>query len=94
MNPAPDRLPRLPASCTPCSRTGNDCIVLNSGGEETFSRAEIDRLEQRDKEFQTLHTFHVDEASTSNTMDQPTAEAGPAVISIENSTVSHGEGLG
>ncbi|KAF5526975.1 putative transcriptional regulatory protein [Colletotrichum aenigma] len=111
MNPAPDRLPRLPAcqlcyqkkikcdstrpACTPCSRTGNDCIVLNSGGEETLSRAEIDRLEQRGKELsQTLHTFHVDEASTSNTTDQPTAEAGPTVNSIENSTVSHGEGLG
>lgn len=56
---------------------------------------EIDRLEQRDKQLsQNLHTFHIDEASATNTTDQPTAEAGRTVASIENSSVSHGEGLG
>ncbi|KAK1621732.1 hypothetical protein BDP81DRAFT_442940 [Colletotrichum phormii] len=55
MSGAADRLPRLPAcqlcyqkkiqcdstrpTCTPCSKTGSECVVLNSGGDRAISRA-------------------------------------------------------
>ncbi|KAI3530753.1 hypothetical protein CABS01_08931 [Colletotrichum abscissum] len=111
MSSAADRLPRLPAchlcyqkkikcdstrpTCTPCSKTGSDCVVLNSGGDRTLSRAEIDRLEQLERQLtQDVDTLPADEVQSCDDANQPAAETGPTVISIENSTVSHGEGLG
>ncbi|KXH52752.1 hypothetical protein CNYM01_05135 [Colletotrichum nymphaeae SA-01] len=43
---------------------------------------------------QDLDTLPVDEVQSCKNADQPAAETGPTVTSIENSTVSHGEGLG
>ncbi|KAG7071091.1 hypothetical protein JMJ76_0002329 [Colletotrichum scovillei] len=43
---------------------------------------------------QDLDTLPVDEVHSCDSADQPAAETGPTVTSIDNSTVSHGEGLG
>ncbi|KAK2040108.1 hypothetical protein LZ31DRAFT_558151 [Colletotrichum somersetense] len=111
MDSAAVRLPRLPAcqlcyqkkikcdstrpKCTPCTKSGGECVVLNPGGSEALlSRAEIDRLEQKAKSLSsTLQALQDDEGQTSGPADHPTGENGRTVASIESADVSHGEGL-
>ncbi|KAF6813663.1 Zn(II)2Cys6 transcription factor [Colletotrichum plurivorum] len=110
MDAAADRLPKLPAcqlcyqkkikcdstrpKCTPCAKNGSECVVLNSPGDELLSRAEIDRLEQREKILSARLRDEEVQPSGLPACSQPTLEAGRTIASIENSHVSQGEGLG
>ncbi|KAL0931565.1 Zn(II)2Cys6 transcription factor [Colletotrichum truncatum] len=110
MDTCADRLPRLPAcqlcyqkkikcdstrpKCTPCTKNGSECIILISSGEETLSRAEINHLEQQERELSARLQNLEDVVRTTDPTDQRSTDVGQTVSSIEGSNVSHGEGLG
>ncbi|KXH37368.1 hypothetical protein CSIM01_06136 [Colletotrichum simmondsii] len=75
------------------SQALSDSATSNFVAEKKVARA--GGLKQLERQLtQDVDTLPADEVQSCDNANQPAADTGPTVISIENSTVSHGEGLG